>query len=67
MGSVSTVTGSCLYAICTPEGILRQQGASRELGWAPEVGFEEGMERTVRWYVEHEGWWRPLQEKAAIA
>ncbi|MCD8313774.1 MAG: dTDP-glucose 4,6-dehydratase [Bacteroidales bacterium] len=28
----------------------------RELGWAPTVGFEEGVERTVRWYLENQGW-----------
>ena len=32
-----------------------------ELGWEPKVSFAEGLERTVRWYVEHEGWWRPLK------
>lgn len=25
----------------------------RELGWAPETGFPEGLRRTVRWYLEH--------------
>jgi dTDP-glucose 4,6-dehydratase len=29
----------------------------RELGWRPETGFEEGIERTVRWYVENPAWW----------
>ena len=33
----------------------------RSLGWAPTVDFDEGMERTVRWYVENEKWWRPLK------
>ncbi|ABQ70364.1 dTDP-glucose 4,6-dehydratase [Rhizorhabdus wittichii RW1] len=28
-----------------------------ELGWAPQVGFEEGIERTVRWYLDNRGWW----------
>nr|WP_040198380.1 dTDP-glucose 4,6-dehydratase [Candidatus Soleaferrea massiliensis] len=28
----------------------------RELGWKPLVPFEEGMERTIRWYLEHEDW-----------
>jgi dTDP-glucose 4,6-dehydratase len=37
-----------------------------ELGWAPEVGFEEGMRRTVAWYREHEDWWRPLQQRLAV-
>jgi dTDP-glucose 4,6-dehydratase len=33
----------------------------RALGWAPRVSFEEGFERTVRWYVEHQAWWRPIK------
>jgi dTDP-glucose 4,6-dehydratase len=33
----------------------------RELGWKAEVGFEEGMELTVRWYRENQNWWRPLK------
>jgi dTDP-glucose 4,6-dehydratase len=28
----------------------------RELGWKPSVTFEEGLDRTVRWYVEHREW-----------
>ncbi|MEG2533972.1 MAG: GDP-mannose 4,6-dehydratase, partial [Gordonibacter sp.] len=28
----------------------------RELGWEPLVGFDEGIERTVRWYLEHAEW-----------
>lgn len=27
-----------------------------ELGWEPSVQFEEGIERTVRWYLENEKW-----------
>ncbi|MGH7902773.1 MAG: dTDP-glucose 4,6-dehydratase [Candidatus Dormibacteraceae bacterium] len=33
----------------------------RSLGWRPEIGFGRGMEMTVRWYVEHQDWWRPLK------
>jgi dTDP-glucose 4,6-dehydratase len=32
-----------------------------DLGWEPRVTFEEGLERTVRWYVDHPEWWRPLK------
>ncbi len=28
----------------------------RELGWAPAVGFEEGIARTVDWYLDHQPW-----------
>ena len=35
----------------------------RELGWRPEVRFEDGLSRTVDWYREHPGWWRPLKER----
>ena len=32
-----------------------------ELGYQPEVNFEEGLARTVKWYRENEPWWRPLK------
>jgi dTDP-glucose 4,6-dehydratase len=32
-----------------------------ELGWEPRTSFAEGLERTVRWYVDHQDWWRPLK------
>ena len=28
----------------------------RELGWEPSLQFEEGIERTVRWYLDNEEW-----------
>ncbi len=31
------------------------------LGWRPQVDFETGITETVRWYREHESWWRPLK------
>ncbi|WP_242201464.1 dTDP-glucose 4,6-dehydratase [Sphingomonas hankookensis] len=31
-----------------------------ELGWTPVETFETGIDRTVRWYLENEHWWRPL-------
>jgi dTDP-glucose 4,6-dehydratase len=27
-----------------------------ELGWEPEVGFEEGLKRTVEWYLQNQAW-----------
>jgi len=29
-----------------------------ELGWEPELDFENGMKETVDWYLENEQWWR---------
>jgi dTDP-glucose 4,6-dehydratase len=37
-----------------------------ELGWRPSVTVEEGLERTVRWYLENEGWWRPLLVRQGV-
>ena len=31
------------------------------LGWAAQVRFEEGLERTVAWYRENESWWQPIR------
>ena len=39
----------------------------RELGWAAQESFDSGIERTIRWYLDNEQWWRPLvEEKGAI-
>ena len=31
-----------------------------ELGWRPRVPMDEGLEATVRWYIDNQNWWRPL-------
>ena len=31
-----------------------------ELGWTPQLGFEEGIERTVRWYLDNRNWWQDI-------
>lgn len=31
--------------------------AATEIGWRASVDFEEGIRRTVRWYIEHWLWW----------
>ena len=33
-----------------------------ELGYAPEVAFEQGLADTIAWYRANEAWWRPLKE-----
>lgn len=36
----------------------------RALGYAPSRTFDQGIEETIRWYVDNPGWWRPLKESA---
>ena len=36
----------------------------RTLGYAPSRTFDQGIEETIRWYVDNPGWWRPLKESA---
>ncbi|MCR8724099.1 dTDP-glucose 4,6-dehydratase [Frigidibacter sp. ROC022] len=37
-----------------------------ELGWRPSVTVDEGLERTVDWYLANEPWWRALQARAGV-
>ena len=37
-----------------------------ELGWRPSVTVEEGLARTVDWYLAHEAWWRPLLTREGV-
>jgi dTDP-glucose 4,6-dehydratase len=37
-----------------------------ELGWRPSVTVEQGLERTVQWYLDNEAWWRPLQARQGV-
>lgn len=38
----------------------------RELGWEPLCTFEQGIARTVEWYVTHEPWWRKVKSGAYL-
>ncbi|MCX7645675.1 MAG: dTDP-glucose 4,6-dehydratase [Rhodobacteraceae bacterium] len=37
-----------------------------ELGWRPSVTLDEGLERTVDWYLANEDWWRPLLSRHGV-
>lgn len=34
-----------------------------DLGWRAQETFETGIEKTVRWYLDNPGWWKPLRDK----
>jgi dTDP-glucose 4,6-dehydratase len=40
---------------------------SAELGYAPQVPFQQGLADTIAWYRGNEDWWRPLKEGTAPA
>lgn len=37
-----------------------------DLGWRPSVTVDEGLERTVRWYLDNREWWQALQERDGV-
>jgi dTDP-glucose 4,6-dehydratase len=73
---VLTITDKILSALRKPKTLIRhvtdRQGHDRRywlsarklretLGWKPKRDFEAGIAETVRWYVEHEDWWRKIK------
>lgn len=34
---------------------------NKELGWKPQVSFEQGLKRTVEWYLSNQAWWRSIK------
>ncbi len=37
-----------------------------ELGWRPSVTIEQGLEKTVQWYLDNQGWWQALRSRAGV-
>lgn len=37
-----------------------------ELGWQPSVTLEEGLRKTVMWFLDNESWWRALQNRDGV-
>ena len=37
-----------------------------ELGYEPQVPFEQGLAEVVQWYRDNRDWWEPLKERAAL-
>ncbi|NTW27524.1 MAG: dTDP-glucose 4,6-dehydratase [Candidatus Moranbacteria bacterium] len=32
-----------------------------ELGWEPQISFEEGIAKTLQWFMENESWWKNIK------
>ena len=41
----------------------RRTRLETELGWRAREDFDSGIEKTVRWYLDNEWWWRPLRDQ----
>ena len=69
------VVKAILHALKKPESLISyvedRKGHDRryaidptkihaELGWLPEMKFEEGIERTIAWYLENRAWWQHI-------
>lgn len=39
----------------------------KELGYEPQVPFEQGLADVVQWYRDNRAWWEPLKERAALS
>ena len=39
----------------------------RLTGWRARTSFERGLEQTVAWYRENEGWWRALRTRDSVS
>ena len=70
-----TVVKTILAALGKPESLIQyvkdRPGHDRryaidptkiheELGWLPETPFEEGIQKTIAWYLDHKDWWQHI-------
>lgn len=39
--------------------------AAAELDWRPQTSFEDGLRRTVSWYLDNRGWWARIRERGS--
>ena len=46
--------------------LLDSSKLRHELGWEPEISFEDGLRATADWYASNRAWWEPLRERAPV-
>jgi dTDP-glucose 4,6-dehydratase len=73
------ITRQILEILGKPESLIKpvadRQGHDRRysldasklaaLGFTPKMNFEDGLRKTVQWYIDNEPWWRAIKEKSA--
>lgn len=40
---------------------LSHEKITKELGWMPQINFEQGLKKTIEWYKNNLDWWKPLK------
>jgi len=46
--------------------LLDSSKIRKELGWEPQVPFDQGLTDTVGWYEDNRDWWEPLRHRAPV-
>jgi dTDP-glucose 4,6-dehydratase len=46
--------------------LLDSSKLRNQLGWAPEITWEDGLAQTVEWYAANRSWWEPLRARAPV-
>lgn len=69
------VVKTILHALGKPESLIRfvkdrpghdmryaidPSKIHSELGWLPETSFDEGIAKTIQWYLDHKSWWQEI-------
>ncbi|MEK7449485.1 MAG: dTDP-glucose 4,6-dehydratase [Planctomycetota bacterium] len=70
------ITGTILNKLGKPESLIQYvkdrpghdrryalniSKIKRELGWQPKYKFEEGLRKTIQWYLENRDWWQRIK------
>ena len=41
---------------------INSEKIKKDLGWHPNESFQTGIDKTIRWYLDNEEWWRKIQK-----
>ena len=53
---IETRTKNAMQLVCTEETRGDVKKIRTELGWSPKVTFDEGMKKTISWYLDNKPW-----------